>query len=142
MAETHKGACFCGAVEIEATGHPVEMGYCHCTSCRSYSGAPLNAYTLWTKESVRVIRGAKFLAGFNKVGFSNRQHCTRCGGHVLVDHPAIGFVDLYASILPTLAFRPTVHLNYSETILPMRDGLPKLKDFPKEAGGSGEVIPE
>jgi hypothetical protein len=24
----------------------------------------------------------------------------------------------------------------------MRDGLPKLKDFPKEFGGSGEVVPE
>jgi hypothetical protein len=26
--------------------------------------------------------------------------------------------------------------------LPMRDGLPKLKDFPKEFSGSGEIIPE
>jgi hypothetical protein len=24
----------------------------------------------------------------------------------------------------------------------MRDGLPKLKDFPKEFGGSGDVVPE
>jgi hypothetical protein len=24
----------------------------------------------------------------------------------------------------------------------MRDGLPKLKDFPAEIGGSGEVVPE
>jgi hypothetical protein len=41
-----------------------------------------------------------------------------------------------------LAFKPTVHLNYAETVLPMKDGLPKLKDFPLEAGGSGEAIPE
>jgi hypothetical protein len=41
-----------------------------------------------------------------------------------------------------LTFRPTVHLNYAETVLPMKDGLPKLKDFPVEAGGSGEAIPE
>jgi hypothetical protein len=27
-------------------------------------------------------------------------------------------------------------------VLPMRDGLPKLKDFPKEFGGSGEAIAE
>jgi hypothetical protein len=26
--------------------------------------------------------------------------------------------------------------------MPMRDGLPKLRDFPKEIGGSGEAIPE
>ena len=35
-----------------------------------------------------------------------------------------------------------VHVNYAETVLPMRDGLTKLKDFPKEFGGSGEVVPE
>jgi hypothetical protein len=38
--------------------------------------------------------------------------------------------------------QPGVHVNYGETVLPIRDGLPKLKDFPEELGGSGEVIPE
>jgi hypothetical protein len=41
-----------------------------------------------------------------------------------------------------LKFSPGVHVNYAETVLPMRDGLPKLKDFPKEFGGSGEIMPE
>jgi len=27
-------------------------------------------------------------------------------------------------------------------VLPMRDGLPKLRDFPAELGGSGQVIAE
>jgi hypothetical protein len=27
-------------------------------------------------------------------------------------------------------------------VLPMKDGLPKLRDFPKEFGGSGEAMPE
>ena len=39
-------------------------------------------------------------------------------------------------------FAPGLHVNYAETVLPIRDGLPKLKDFPKEFGGSGEAIPE
>jgi hypothetical protein len=43
---------------------------------------------------------------------------------------------------PTVAFKPGVHVNYAETVLPMKDGLPKLKDFPAELGGSGEVVPE
>ncbi len=30
----------------------------------------------------------------------------------------------------------------AETVLPMRDGLPKLKDFPAEFAGSGEMVPE
>jgi hypothetical protein len=28
-----------------------------------------------------------------------------------------------------LKFAPGVHVNYAETVLPMRDGLPKFKDF-------------
>jgi hypothetical protein len=27
-------------------------------------------------------------------------------------------------------------------VLPMKDGLPKLRDFPSELGGSGEAVPE
>jgi hypothetical protein len=33
-------------------------------------------------------------------------------------------------------------LHYADTVLAMKDGLPKLKDFPTKAGGSGEIIPE
>jgi hypothetical protein len=49
MAETHTGKCFCGAVEIEMRGAPLEMGYCHCEGCRRYSAAPVSAFTLWKK---------------------------------------------------------------------------------------------
>jgi hypothetical protein len=51
-------------------------------------------------------------------------------------------IDVFAATIPTLAFKPGIHVNYAETVLPMKDGLPKLKDFPKELGGSGEVVPE
>jgi len=33
-----------------------------------------------------------------------------------------------------------VHVNYAETVLPMKDGLPKLRDIPAELGGSGQMI--
>jgi hypothetical protein len=51
-------------------------------------------------------------------------------------------VDVFTATLPTLKFEPAVHVNYAETVLPIRDGLPKLKDFPKEFGGSGQAIAE
>jgi hypothetical protein len=142
MADTHRGTCFCGAVAIEVTGVPLEMGYCHCSSCRSYSGGPVNAFTLWKPENVRVTKGVELLGRFQKTAMSERRFCTTCGGHVMVGHPGLGLVDVYAATIPTLAFRPTVHLNYAETVLPMKDGLPKLRDFPVAAGGTGEVMPE
>ena len=49
---------------------------------------------------------------------------------------------MYAATIPDFACRPAVHVNYQETVLPIKDGLPKLKDSPKEMGGSGEVLPE
>ena len=57
-------------------------------------------------------------------------------------HPALKMVDVFAATLPELPFVQQVHVNHAETVLPMRDGLPKLADFPKEFGGSGDVIPE
>jgi len=139
---THVGRCFCGAVAVEVTGAPEAMGYCHCRSCRSWSAAPVNAFTLWKPEAVRVTEGAELVGTFQKTELSRRQYCTRCGGHLMTDHPPLGLVDVYAATIPSLPFVPAVHVNYAETVLPMRDGLPKLKDFPAELGGSGEIVSE
>lgn len=142
MGESVKGSCFCGAVEIEVDGEPEAMGYCHCEDCRAYAGAPVSAFTLWKAGQVRVTGGEERLGGFNKTGFSHRRWCTGCGGHVLVEHPTLGMIDVHAATIPGFGFRPAVHLNYASTVLPMKDGLPKLRDFPAEIGGSGEAMEE
>jgi hypothetical protein len=139
---TYRGACFCGAVEIEATGAPEVMGYCHCASCRSWSAGPVNAFTLWKPDNVKVVKGAEHIGTFTKTPVSNRQYCKTCGGHVMADHPPLGLTDVYAATIPGLPFKPSVHVNYAETVLPMKDGLPKLKDFPAEFGGSGAFVAE
>ena len=138
----YSGECFCGTVKIEATGEPQGMGYCHCRSCRSWSGGPVNAFTLWAPDAVMVTAGAESLATYEKTPISQRRYCAKCGGHLMTNHPTLGLVDVFAAALPTLKFEPGVHINYAETVLPMRDGLPKLKDFPSEFGGSGEAVPE
>ena len=142
MTDKHTGRCFCGAVEIEVTGTPEAMGYCHCRSCRSWSAGPVNAFTLWQPQNVQVTRGADQLGRFAKTATSDRQFCKKCGGHVMTDHPTFGLIDVYAATIPSLPFAPGVHVNYAETVLPMKDGLPKLRDFPAELGGSGEAVPE
>jgi hypothetical protein len=142
MSDKHSGSCFCGAVKIEATGAPEAMGYCHCESCRSWSAGPVNAFTLWKPENVKVTKGAEFVGRFKKTENSDRQFCTKCGGHLMTEHPGLGMTDVYAAILPTVAFTPGIHVNYGETRLRMKDGLPKMKDFPAEFGGSGMAVAE
>ena len=138
----HRGSCFCGAVTLEVSGSPEAMGYCHFRSCRSWSGGPVNAFSLWKPEAVKVTSGAEHIATFTKTPLSERKYCTKCGGHLMANHPPLGLVDVFSATLPTLDFKPAVHVNYAETVLRMKDGLPKLKDFPKEFGGSGEAVSE
>jgi hypothetical protein len=142
MAEMHKGACYCGAVEIEMLGDPLEMGYCHCENCRRYSAAPVSAFTLWKKENVSVAKGEEFLGRFKSSDISERDYCTKCGAHIIVGPATLGLMDVRIGALRNFPFKPKVHLNYAETSLPMNDGSPKFKDFPAEIGGSGEPLPE
>ena len=139
---TYQGRCFCGAVEFTVTGAPAAMGYCHCESCRSWSAGPINAFTLWQPAALEVTKGADQIRKYNKTDRSGRQWCAKCGGHLFTDHPAWSLVDVYAATIPGFKFEPGVHVNYGETVLRVKDGLPKLKDLPAEMGGSGVAVAE
>jgi hypothetical protein len=142
MSRVIRGECFCGAVQLEVTGQPEAMGYCHCESCRQWSAGPVNAFSLWKPEAVKVTRGADQIGSFHKSPGSIRKWCKKCGGHLMTDHPGMKLVDVYAAIIPALEFEPGVHVHYQETVLHIRDGKPKLKDMPAEMGGSGQSLPE
>jgi len=142
MSPMHAGRCFCGIVEIAVTGEPVAAGFCHCVSCRSWAAAPVNAFTLWKPEAVKVTRGEHSIGVYHKSETSYRKFCKVCGGHLLTEHPAFGLIDVYAATIPTLRYEPTLHVHYAEAVLRINDGLPKLRDLPAELGGSGAVLPE
>ena len=140
--ELYKGSCFCGAVEFTVSGEPAGMGYCHCDSCRHWSAGPVNAFTLWSPEAVKITQGADNIGTYNKTPQSSRKWCKTCGGHLLTEHPEMGLIDVYAAVLPQLPFQPGVHVHYQESVLHVRDGLPKMKDLPEEMGGSGDTLAE
>jgi hypothetical protein len=140
--KSYKGSCFCGAVQFTVTGEPAAMGYCHCDSCRSWSAGPVNAFTLWKPQALRITRGADNIASFAKTANSQRKWCKACGGHLFTDHPQWSLVDVYAAVIPDFPYKPGVHVHYQESRLPLRDGLPKMRDLPKEMGGSGAVLAE
>jgi len=137
-----RGSCFCGAVEFTATGKPEAMGYCHCESCRHWSAGPVNAFSLWKPDAVKVTKGADGIAGYSKTPRSHRKWCKACGGHLFTEHPHWELIDVYAALIPDLPFEPGVHVNYQEAVLRIHDGVPKQKDLPKEMGGSGELLAE
>ena len=139
---SYNGSCFCGAVQLTVTGEPAAMGYCHCESCRQWSAGPVNAFTLWKPEAVRITRGADQIGTYSKTPRSNRKWCKSCGGHLFTEHPVWGLTDVYAAVIPGLEFKGGVHVNYQETVLRIKDGAPKFKDVPAEMGGSGANMAE
>jgi len=140
--KTYSGSCFCGGVQFTVKGEPAAMGYCHCESCRQWSAGPVNAFTLWNPDSLKITRGADNIGVYNKTPHSARKWCKSCGGHVFTDHPSWNLVDVYSAVIPDFPYKPGVHVHYQETVLHMKDGLPKMKDVPSEMGGSGITLPE
>lgn len=140
--KTYTGGCFCGAVKIKVTGEPAEMGYCHCADCRSWAAAPVNAFSLWKPESIRITEGEDNVGVYNKTERSYRKFCKVCGGHLMTEHPMWNLIDVYAAVIPGLQHKAAVHVHYQETVLPIHDGVLKMKNLPTEMGGSGEVLPE
>ena len=108
MAKTHAGQCYCGAVAIEMSGDPLEVRYCHCENCRRYSAAPASAFTLWKKENVSVTKGEEFLGRFTSSDISEHGYCTKCGGHIIVEHPTLGLMDVRIGALRNFPFKPKV----------------------------------
>ena len=96
---------------------------------------------LWKPDQVKITKGKEFLGKFKSSEISDRRYCTKCGSHISVDHPTLGLIDVRIGALRNFPFKPKVHLNSAETVLPMTDGLPKLRDFPAEIGGSVKVFP-
>ncbi len=140
--KAYKGSCFCGAVQFTVSGEPAGMGYCHCESCRSWSAAPVNAFTLWKPEAVQITGGADNIGTYNKTPHSYRKWCKTCGGHIFIEHPGMGLTDVYAAVIPDFPYHAGVHVHYQERKLRISDGVPKMKDLPNEMGGSGASVAE
>ena len=137
--KTYEGACLCGAVQISVTGEPAAMGYCHCESCRSWSAGPINAFTLWQPSQLKITRGADKIGTYNQTAkkFANGGNLRR---PFVYRAPALEPDRRVCGDDRALSFQARRARNYQETKLPMKDGLPKMKDFLKEMGGSGVVL--
>jgi len=136
------GRCFCGTVELSASGESVAMGYCHCKDCAKWSAAPMNSYSFWRPDQVEITKGKEHIQTFSKTSHSKRKFCKKCGGHLMTEHPDSNFIDIFAPILEDFQFKPTIHVYYESKTVSVKDGLPKFKDLPEEFNGSGEILPE
>lgn len=130
----HHARCFCGAVRYEVLADPVEAKVCHCSTCRSLHGAPMQWAAIFHKRDVRFTAGEPHLRFYHSA--SNRPErilpckvsCALCGTPIADDGRTmwLAFPTLFdfGTRVPA-SFRPSCHIFYAERVLDVDDGLPK-----------------
>jgi len=73
----HQGGCHCGAVRYEAGELPERHSICCCTDCRRSAGAPMVAWAIYPKDSVKVTKGAPKSRASSE--HAERLFCGDCG---------------------------------------------------------------
>lgn len=73
------GSCLCGAVTITAKAASNNVGACHCSMCRTWTGGPLMAIDC--QDQVE-ITGDDNVSIFNSSEWAERGFCSQCGTHL------------------------------------------------------------
>ena len=132
---THKGECFCGAVHVEVFGLTGSNGILPLpimqvlVSCPGYCFHPLET----RRHAGYCGCGTCCHVPKDQIQSTAILQEMRWPSHEQPSYDRIG--GCICSDVTHLEVQPGC-------ALPMRDGLPKLKDFPKEFGGSGEGVLE
>ena len=81
--QTVKGACLCGAVQIQATMPSLWAAHCHCTQCQRYHGAAVVTWVGFQEDSFEVTSGEDNLRWFKSSPPARRGFCGECGSSFL-----------------------------------------------------------
>jgi len=131
------GGCLCRAVRYEAIGEPLEVGYCHCRSCRRHTGAPVVTYVTFTADKVRFTGHERSI--YDSSPGVKRAFCIQCGTPLTWedDHEAHGVVQFHIGTVDEPdALVPDRHWYHEERIawFDVADNLPRYRG----AGIQGE----
>jgi hypothetical protein len=139
LAEALEGGCLCRAVRYRARGEPVTVVYCHCTSCRRASAAPVVAWATFPLDRFEITAGSP--AVYASSPGVERAFCSGCGTPLTYRAEYLpGLVDVtVASFDDPAALPPQRHIWDGERVrwLELADALPRHPDapLPPSAGG-------
>ncbi|MDE2138385.1 MAG: GFA family protein [Gammaproteobacteria bacterium] len=104
------GGCLCGAVRYQIGSDVSKLCFCHCTSCRRATGAPMVPWGTCARDALRVTRGR--LSEYRSSAQVWRGFCARCGTSLTYRHEArAAEIDITLASLddPTL-LAPQMHV--------------------------------
>ena len=122
-----EGGCLCGKVRYRIGAAPLWTGYCHCTTCRRSTGAPVTMFVGAATESVEFTEGGR--AVFASSPGVERGFCAACGTPLTYESDRFpGETHFYISTLDDpQSLPPTFHVFYEERLhwLEIADDLPR-----------------
>jgi hypothetical protein len=73
------GRCLCGAVQVTAKTDTRDVGACHCSMCRRWTGGPLLAVHCGAGVH---FAGEAHISTYSSSDWAERGFCKRCGTHL------------------------------------------------------------
>ena len=92
------GTCLCGKTGVELGDHTDEIGVCHCSMCRKWSGGPFLGIEYGA--DIKLI-GEEFVKTFSSSEWAERGFCGECGTHLFYRIKANGQVVVPVGLLDT-----------------------------------------
>ena len=125
------GGCLCGDIRFGISGLPQLVEYCHCSSCRRASGAPVMAWAGVRLSDFEFTRGQP--GRYQSSHEVERTFCSRCGASLTIyirDYPQEIYVSISGLDDPD-AMKPDVHIWRSEKLswFETADKLPRYSSF-------------
>lgn len=138
--------CHCGHVGVRIINDavPQARSICHCSSCRTLSGAPFLANLVFAAEDVEITAGedgteTPSLLITQTSKHVTRKRCAKCYSPVIATLGPKRVVVPYAlferTALPA-SWAPEHHLHYDRRVIDIQDALPKYRaNFGSELWG-------
>jgi len=73
-----QGSCLCGEVAYEIDGRISEIGQCHCSKCRKYTGSAHGAVLVTAIPNLRWVRGEQLLSSYTAPSGYYAVFCSKC----------------------------------------------------------------
>jgi hypothetical protein len=127
------GGCHCGAVRYQVEGEPLVHTLCHCSDCRRHAGAPMVAWSMYRKASVKVTKGEPKVYASSAHG--RRHFCPACGTGLFYTNAEIvpDIIDVQSATTDhPEAVPPQCHVQVAERIQWMEKAheLPMFERYP------------
>jgi len=140
----YRATCFCGKVQYEVSADPVDAKLCHCKTCQTLHGAPMQWAAIFHKHQVRFIAGVELLRFYNSEQGVNERilpckvSCSQCGTLIADEGRRMwlafpSLFDFGQGVVVPDSFKPTCHLFYGQRVIDMPDELPKWAGHKNES---------